>query len=105
MAGTNTRDIKRRIKSVTSTKKITRALQTVSAVKMRKAQARTITTRPFAEESLSLLRRLSGLTSTRHPLLKKKKTGKQLIVLIAPDKGPYRGVLPAKLMEKKLATW
>ncbi len=99
MAGGNTREIKRRIRSVTNTKKITRALQTVSAVKMRKAQARTIATRPFAEESLSLLRRLSGLTATRHPLLHKKNTGKQLVVLITPDKG-LTGSLLANLLRK-----
>lgn len=99
MAGSNALDIKRRIKSVDSTKKITRALQTVSAVKMKKAQERTISTRPFAEESLSLLRRLSGLTTTKHPLLKKKNTGKQLVVLIAPDKG-LTGSLTANLWRK-----
>src|SRR3990172_6132118 len=92
MAGSNAQDIKRRIRSVTSTKKITKALQTVSAVKMRKSQARTIATRPFAEESLSLLRRLSGLSSLRHPLLKKRNTSKQLIVLIAPDRGLTGGL-------------
>jgi len=99
MAGNNTRDIKRRIRSVTNTKKITRALQTVSAVKMRKAQTRTIATRPFAEESLSLLRRLSGLTQTKHPLLRKKFTDKQLVVLITPDKG-LTGSLMANLARK-----
>ncbi|MFO0704381.1 MAG: ATP synthase F1 subunit gamma [Candidatus Andersenbacteria bacterium] len=92
MAKGNARDIKRRIKSVTNTKKITRALQTVSAVKMRKAQTRTIATRPFAEESLTLLRRLSGVTISKHPLLKKKSTGKQLVILISPDKGLTGGL-------------
>jgi F-type H+-transporting ATPase subunit gamma len=92
MAKGNARDIKRRIKSVTNTKKITRALQTVSAVKMRKAQTRTIATRPFAEESLTLLRRLSGVTISKHPLLAKKNTGKQLVILISPDKGLTGGL-------------
>ncbi|MFH0830754.1 MAG: ATP synthase F1 subunit gamma [Parcubacteria group bacterium] len=99
MAGSNARDIKRRIRSVTSTQKITKALQTVSAVKMRKSQARTLASRPFAEESLSLLRRLSGLTSVRHALLKKKNTYRQLVVLISPDRG-LTGSLAGNLMRK-----
>lgn len=99
MAGSNTRDIKRRIRSVTNTQKITRALQTVSAVKMRKAQTRTVSTRPFAEESLLLLRRLSGLTATKHPLLRKKFTDKQLVLLVTPDKG-LTGSLMSNLARK-----
>jgi F-type H+-transporting ATPase subunit gamma len=93
MAAGSSLDIKRRIRSVTSTQKITKALQTVSAVKMRKAQARAIAGRPFAEDALFLLRRLSGLPSSKHPLLAKKQTGKQLLVLITPDKGLTGGLL------------
>jgi F-type H+-transporting ATPase subunit gamma len=93
MAGGSSLDIKRRIRSVTSTQKITKALQTVSAVKMRKAQARAVAGRPFAEDALFLLRRLSGLPSSKHPLLAKKQTGKQLLVLITPDKGLTGGLL------------
>lgn len=100
MAGKNTRDIKRRIKSVTNTQKITKALQTVSAVKMRKAQGRALAGRPYAEDALFLLRRLEGLTDAgQHPLLKKKKTGRQLLVVIAPDKG-LTGSLGSNLARK-----
>ncbi len=101
MAGSGTREIKRRIKSVSNTQKITKALQTVSAVKMRKAQARAIAGRPFADSALSLLHRLSGLTEERHPLLQKKETGRQLLVVIAPDKG-LTGSLISNLSRKVL---
>ncbi len=88
MAGQNTRDIKRRIKSVSNTRKITKALQTVSAVKMKKAQAKALSGRAYASEALSLLRRLEGLADfEKYPLLKKRNTGKQLLVIISPDKG------------------
>lgn len=101
MAGSGTREIKRRIKSVGNTQKITKALQTVSAVKMRKAQARALAGRPFAETALSLLQRLSGLTVERHPLLVKKETGRQLLVIITPDKG-LTGSLISNISRKVL---
>lgn len=88
MAGQNSRDIKRRIRSVANTRKITKALQTVSAVKMKKAQAHALAGRAYATEALFLLRRLEGLADfERYPLLKKKNTGKQLVLMISPDKG------------------
>jgi len=67
---------------------------------MRKAQSAAIAGRPYAEEALLLLRRLSKLLPSRsHPLLKKKKTGKQLLILIAPDRG-LTGSLMANLSAK-----
>lgn len=93
MASKSPREIRRRIRSVTSTQKITKALETVSAVKMRKAQAAVIAGRPFAEEALTLLRRLGTLASlSSHPLLARKTTGRQLLVLVAPDKGLTGGL-------------
>jgi F-type H+-transporting ATPase subunit gamma len=99
VATRSARDIKRRLRSVTNTQKITKALQTVSAVKMRKAQARAIAGREFAEEALYLLRRLETIGTKSHPLLQKKSTGKQLLVLISPDKG-LTGSLMANLSRK-----
>src|SRR2546430_17346859 len=63
------RDIRRRIKSVRSTAQITRAMQTVAASKMRKAQHATLLTRPFAQ----LLYRMQRKATTHardltHPL-------------------------------------
>ena len=93
MAGKSPRELRRRIRSVTSTQKITKALETVSAVKMRKAQAAVIAGRPFAETALTLLRRLGTLAEVgSHPLLARKRTGQQLILLITPDKGLTGGL-------------
>ncbi|MFO0702975.1 MAG: ATP synthase F1 subunit gamma [Candidatus Andersenbacteria bacterium] len=92
-ASKSPREIRRRIRSVTSTQKITKALETVSAVKMRKAQQAVLAGRPFAEEALALLRRLGTLSNLgAHPLLARKQTGRQLLVLIAPDKGLTGGL-------------
>src|SRR3972149_6650505 len=93
MAASGTREIKRRIRSVSNTKKITKALQPVSAVKMRKAQGRALAGRPYAEAAVALLRRLSGLTEEQHPLLRKKDTGLQLLVIFSPDKGLTGGLM------------
>lgn len=94
MAKNSTRDLKRRIRSIGNTKKITKALETVSAVKMRKAQAAALAGQPFALEALTLLRRLAQLVEeTNYPLLRKKNTGKQLLLIIAPDKGLTGGLM------------
>ena len=84
----NTREIRRRIKSVKNTQQITRALQTVSASKMGKAQAAARAGRDYS----SLLNRV--LVSLRervddesHPLLEERPLKTELIILISTDKG------------------
>ncbi len=84
----NTREIRRRIKSVKNTQQITRALQTVSASKMGKAQAAARAGREYS----SLLNRV--LVSLRerveresHPLLEERPLKTELIILISTDKG------------------
>ena len=84
----NTRDIRRRIKSVKNTQQITRALQTVSASKMGKAQAAARAGREYS----SLLTRV--LVSLRervdqesHPLLEEKPLQTELVILISTNKG------------------
>ena len=82
------RDIRRRIKSISSTAQITRAMQMVAASKMRKAQQATLTTRPFAQLLYRLLRR--ALTHAReftHPLLEVRPVRKRAVILIGTDKG------------------
>lgn len=60
---------------------------------MRKAQSAVLASRPFALEALTLLRRLGTLSSLgAHPLLARKQTGRQLVLLIAPDKGLTGGL-------------
>ena len=57
--GANTRDIRRRIKSVKNTSQITKAMQMVAAAKMRKAQMRALSGRPYAEELSKMLAALA----------------------------------------------
>src|SRR6266446_3647416 len=82
------RDIRRRIRSVTSTAQITRAMQMVAASKMRKAQEAALTTRPFAQ----LLYRIQRHATTHagdftHPLLEARPVRKRAVILFGTDKG------------------
>jgi F-type H+-transporting ATPase subunit gamma len=82
------RELRRRIKSITSTAQITRAMQMVAASKMRKAQQATLTNRPFAQ----LLYRIQRQATTHaedftHPLLEVREVRRRAVILVGTDKG------------------
>jgi F-type H+-transporting ATPase subunit gamma len=82
------RDIRRRIRSVSSTSQITRAMQMVAASKMRKAQQTVIAARPFAR----LLYRIQRKATTQsadftHPLQEVRPVKKRAVILVGGDKG------------------
>lgn len=82
------RDIQRRIKSVQSTQKITRAMKLVAAAKLRRAQERIIAARPYANKMAELLGNLvSGAGGDSHPLLEQREGPRRQIVIITADKG------------------
>ena len=91
----STKEIKRRIKSISNIKQITKAMELVSAAKMRKAQAAAVASRPYATMSVELLSQLAGKTDlSAHPLImravpvgKKIAIDKTLIILISSDRG------------------
>lgn len=86
----STRDIRRRIKSVKNTSQITKAMQMVAAAKMRKAQLRALSGRPYAEELAKMLAALAqaGGSTELHPLLQERKEVKrELVLVISTDKG------------------
>jgi len=65
-----TKEIKRRIKSVKNTKKITKAMELMAASKMRRAVASTVASRAYARYSWEVLESISNaLTEESHPLL------------------------------------
>jgi F-type H+-transporting ATPase subunit gamma len=81
-------DIKRRIKSVKNTKKITKAMELVSASKMKRAVSATLSARPYARASWEILESLSAIsTESEHPLLKKREVKNALVVLISSNRG------------------
>ena len=63
-------DLRRRIRAVKNTQQITKAMKTVSASKLRRAQERIIGARPFAKEMRRVLQGLAGrVDPSSHPLL------------------------------------
>jgi F-type H+-transporting ATPase subunit gamma len=84
----NTRDIRRRIKSIKNTAQITKAMQMVAAAKMRKAQQAALAGRPYAELMQKVLHSVAQRsTELTHPLLESRPVNKELVVVISTDKG------------------
>jgi F-type H+-transporting ATPase subunit gamma len=85
----NLLDIRRRIKSVKNTQQITKAMKMVSAAKLRRAQERVVTARPFANKMGEVLGELAKRTDEdfHHPLLDLRGDQRYLLVLITADKG------------------
>jgi F-type H+-transporting ATPase subunit gamma len=86
----NVRLIRRRIKGVQSTAKITRAMEMVATSKMRRAQERGLAGRPYAEKIYQVIADLAALPageSELHPLLKSRPVNKIAIVHVTPDRG------------------
>ena len=84
----NTRDIRRRIKSVRNTSQITKAMQMVAAAKMRKAQNSALAGRPYADLLRKVLASLPGRVEEQaHPLLKARPIQRELVLVISTDKG------------------
>jgi F-type H+-transporting ATPase subunit gamma len=86
----NTREVRLRIKSVKNISQVTRALQAVSASKVRKAQQGVMQTRPYAMRAWQLLSHVAGQPghSSLHPLLTARAEIKNiLVVLVTGDRG------------------
>lgn len=82
------KDIKTKIKATERMHKVTRAMEAVSAVKMRKTQASAMGGRPFARAALSILARLSGSSDVaRHPLSRTREVKRTALVVMTSDKG------------------
>ncbi len=82
------RDIRRRIKGVKGTGKITRAMEMISAVKMRKAVANVLAIRPYATTALELLHQLDrAVVEERHPLVTERPVKRELYVIITSNRG------------------
>jgi len=81
-------DIRRRIRSVQSTQKITRAMKFVAAAKLRRAQERIVEARPYAIKMAELVQVLGrGLGEDKHPLLARREAVRPLYVVVTADKG------------------
>lgn len=87
-------EIKRRLKSVKSTKKITRAMQMVSAAKMRKSQTAAMQSRTYSDLAWQIITNLSDKVDPKyHPLLGSQdaKNSKVAVILITTNRGQVGG--------------
>jgi len=88
-------DIRRRIRSVTNTRQITKAMKMVSAAKLRRAQERALAARPYAQMLTNVLKSLVSCTDIYdpqtgeplHPLLVRRPENNILLIVITGDKG------------------
>ena len=99
MAGA--REVKRRIKSVASTKKITKAMQMVSAVKMRKAQSLALASRSYSDMAWQIVTDLKDRIDPKYGRLLKRNSGSNKIgiILVTSNRG-LAGSFNANLMAK-----
>jgi F-type H+-transporting ATPase subunit gamma len=96
----NLLDIRRRIKSVKNTQQITKAMKMVSAAKLKRAQDRAISARPFATKMTEVLTELASHAGEdfHHPLLDARGNERYLLVLVTADKG-LAGAFNANLIK------
>ena len=91
----NILDIRRRIRSVTNTRQITKAMKIVSAAKLRRAQDRAMSARPYAQMLTNVLKSLVSRVEIydaetgkpRHPLLAERPEQNILLIVVTGDKG------------------
>src|SRR5687768_13136234 len=89
MAGGQERVLRRRIKSVQSTKKITKAMELIAASRIVKAQQRVAAARPYAEQITEVIRNLAAAgAGSSSPLLQQRDEVRKIAyVVIASDRG------------------
>lgn len=83
----NAKAVKSRIKSVKNTKKITKAMEMVSAAKMRKAIEAAIGARQYAQFAAGLMDRIGELSEPNFPLLQKRSVQNVLLVVVSSNRG------------------
>ncbi|HTA85563.1 MAG TPA: FoF1 ATP synthase subunit gamma [Silvibacterium sp.] len=102
-------DLRRRIRSVKSTRQITRAMKMIAAAKLRRAQDRAINSRPYAAMLASVLESLKRRIeiydpetgAVRHPLLRTREEKRVLVIVVSGDKG-FAGAFNANIIKATL---
>jgi F-type H+-transporting ATPase subunit gamma len=97
-------DIKRRVRSVTNTRKITKAMELVAAAKLRRAELRIEVLRPYAERMRELMIGTARATTTtgRFPLLETREGGALAILPLTGDRG-LAGAFNAQVLRRSFA--
>lgn len=100
----NSREIQRRIRSVGNMSQITRAMEMVSAVKMRRAQQRVTASRPYSEQLRQIMSDLASLQPdpeqlAQFPLLQRRPIQNVMMIVVAPDRG-LTGALNTNILRR-----
>jgi F-type H+-transporting ATPase subunit gamma len=107
MAGS--KEIRNKIKSVQSTRKITKAMEMVAASKMKKAQDRMRAARPYVERAFSIAMHIAKAnTEYRHPFLVKRENVRRVgVIVVTTDKGLCGGLNTnvLRLMMQRFKEW
>ena len=99
---TGTKEIKRRIKSIKNTKKITKAMELVAASKMKRAVSSTLASRLYAEYSWEVLTSIAkNVEELSHPLFNQREVKNVLLVLITSNRG-LCGAYNAQVIKRTL---
>jgi F-type H+-transporting ATPase subunit gamma len=98
------RDIKRSIKSKQNTKQITKAMEMVSAAKLKRAQNAALASRPYADKLREVVFSIAaGSGGVKHPMLQNREVKRTAYLLITSDRG-LAGGLNTNLLRKLLLT-
>lgn len=84
----NLRQVKKKIKTIGNVKKITRAMELVAAIKMKKSQQEAIEGRPYHETLELVIKKITKMINTKYSLLLEENNAKKkLVILITTNKG------------------
>ena len=84
----NTKEIRRRIKTVTNIRKITGAMKMVAAAKLKKVQSRAVNGRPYSERLREVVENLAGsVGNVTHPLMETRPEKRVLYIVVGADRG------------------
>ena len=96
------REIRRRVRSVKNIQQVTKAQQTISASKMRRAQGAVLASRPYEQKLREVLNDLAPYADPdAHPLLARRPVRRALIVLITTDRG-FVGAMNTNMLRAAL---
>jgi len=100
----STQDLKRRVRSITNTRKLTRAMELVASARLRRAQLRIEAMRPYADRMLELMAGVSQAAgAVRLPLLERRETFEKVaIVPVTGDRG-LAGAFNAQVLRRSFA--
>src|SRR5881275_3663188 len=100
----STQDLKRRVRSITNTRKLTRAMELVASARLRRAQMRIEAMRPYADRMLELMAGVSQAAgAVRLPLLERRENVQKVaIVPVTADRG-LAGGFNAQVIRRSLA--